>query len=178
MNRSLRQVSRRVRALAVAGLALLPTVGSVTLAGAQPGARGPAVIGTQPSPPQKYVCGEEFGSKLCQCTGAADCVDMKNGGQCTDAIVTLTKSMGQCSWKGPPSQQPTAYTPRPSRGPATLAGAPNPQPYGCKYKGDTVLGCSCKDLMDCLKLDDTKLCGAHPIVDVDPGKGSGKCGSY
>jgi hypothetical protein len=179
MRPNLSQMFGRARVALIAVVVLASGLG-VHAAGAQstPGAPGPAAITAPPPPPQKYVCGDEGSGKLCQCTGAADCVDMKNGGQCTDAIVNFSKNMGQCTWKGPPSQNPTATTMRPTRGPSTVAPASHAQFYGCKYKGDQVVGCSCKDVQDCLKLDDTKLCGNSPIVDVDPNKGSGKCGAF
>jgi len=56
----------------------------------------------------------------------------------------------------------------------TIAPPTDVTPYACEFKDKKVLNCGCKDVADCLKLDDSGLC-PDPIRDI--GKGEGYCGS-
>lgn len=136
---------------------------------------GPGSIATPPPPPQKFIC--ESDSSTCHCKGAADCVDLKNSGQCAGAI-TAKEVNASCTWIGPPkTPEPTAMIKRPAA--KLAAGAPKPPvPYACEYSGKKVKGCICRNVGDCLKLDDSKLCGSNAIVDNQKVPGAGTCGDW
>lgn len=168
--------------LLIAALAL--GAGSASLALPSPQQSGPATVSAPRPKPHKFVCDNE--TNKCECTGASDCVDLKGSGQCADALTAKVKT-ASCTWVGPPPKPGTSMTRAPSSrlaagttGPKPLVkyglgtlqnapGRPNPMPYQCEFKGGKVVGCACTGISDCLKLDDSGLCGTKKIEDTDTG---------
>lgn len=129
-------------------------------------------LSARPAQPQKFTCTNE-GMK-CTCSGAEDCVGMKNSGQCSGGV-TGKGSTGSCTWIGPKPSNGTPLT-KPGTGRLALGAAPPPpNPYWCEFNSKGGLkGCACTDVSDCIKLDDSKMCGSNPIKDYNSG---GICGN-
>lgn len=157
--------SVKVVAIAFCGLVLGGAGTGFALVSQPP---GPGGITAGAPEPQKFSCDSQ--KMKCECDGVTNCIDMKNSGQCKGKV-TARGSVGTCTWAGPPPKSGTAMVQRPK---PTIANSSGVKPYICDFKDKKVINCGCKDVSDCLKLDDSGMCGSDPIRDI--GGGEGYCG--